>query len=192
MGAFDDHTRFQASKNGYTIGLAQLEPFCERCNPHRWVHFALEVPAAPAVVAGTYSVSFEVNPTCGGFPTELRRRTHQATIAPNSKGYFEVPVSGGAFGAYPYLSGGISGNHLAFWLEGFSEQLSPNSYLIYSFAPSATIESSPQVINAVGGGTITYCELLTPTGPVNDCWHQVVSINNVCQRENHRLTFTRK
>ncbi len=189
VGAFDDSTSFQASKAGYTVGIEKLQPFCERCNPQRWVHFALDVPGEPAVVSGNYDVTFAVDPTCGGFPIELRRRTFAATI-PYSRGYFEVLLSGGTFSGY--LGGGVSGHYIGFYMEGFAEQVSPNSFLIYNMGPTATIESSPLVIDAAGGGSVTYCQLLTATGSVDDCYRQVASIYNVCQRENHRLTFTRR
>jgi len=189
-GIFDESTRFQASKSGYTLQVSKLSPLCERCNPPRWVNFALDVPAEPAVVSGTYDVTFAVDPTCGSFPTESRERTHTATIPANARGYFSVPVSG-AFGAYPYIGGGISGNNVAFYMEGFAEQLSPNSFLIYNLIASATIESSPQVIDAVATGSVGYCELPAPSGTGIECYSQA-AMYNVCQRDNHRLTFTKR
>ena len=99
-------------------------------------------------------------------------------------------LSGGTFSGY--LGGGVSGHYIAFQMEGFAEQVSPNSFLIYSMSPTATIESSPLVIDAVGGGSVAYCQLLAATGTVSDCYRQVTSIYNLCQRENHRLTFTRR
>jgi hypothetical protein len=155
------------------------------------VYFELDVPGPPAAISGTYDVTLAVDPTCGGFPSELLRRTFATTIVAN-RGSFNVHLSGSAFVGDPIIYGGIAGNEVAFWLEGFAEQLSPNSFLIYAIVPTATIESSPLVIDAAGSGVVTYCQLRAVTGPVNDCYRQAVSIYNACHRENHRLTFTRK
>jgi hypothetical protein len=65
---------------------------------------------------------------------------------------------------YPYIGGGISGKNVAFLHGGLREQLSPNSFLIYNLIASATIESSPQVIDAVATGSVGYCELPAPSG----------------------------
>lgn len=188
-GSFDDNTRFQASKSGYTLAVQKMQPFCERCVPQRWVNFELDVPGDVAVVSGTYDVVLGVDPTCPGFPRELRERSFTTTL-PATRGSFHVLLSGGNTSGY--FAGGVSGDYIAFWMESFVEQLAPNSFLIYSFVPTATIESSPRVIDARGGGSVMYCQLLAATGSFTDCWHQAGSIQNVCQRENHRLTFTRR
>ena len=76
--------------------------------------------------------------------------------------------------------------------EGFSEQLAPNQFLIYSFVPTATTESMPRRIEASGAGRVMYCELPQVSGSVNECYNLPSAIKASCDRNNHRLIFTRR
>ena len=192
IGAFDDSTRFEAIKAGFTAGIAQLQPFCERCNPQRWVHFALDVPAEPAAIAGTYDLTIAVDASCPSIATHLRQRQFTATIPANSRGYFPVQLSGAEFGYGSIIEGGVSGNYVSFYMEGFAERLSANAFMIFSFTSATTIESSPRIIDAVGGGDVMYCELPAASGDVLECYRTPAAINSVCRRENHHLILTRR
>ena len=62
-GVFDDNTRFQASKEGHLTATSVMAPYCERCNPHRYVHFSLDLPSDPVMLAGRYDVTFAIDST---------------------------------------------------------------------------------------------------------------------------------
>jgi hypothetical protein len=48
-----------------------LQPFCARCQPNWWVHFALDVPESPVNLAGDYTLTFLANPSCTMLPEEM-------------------------------------------------------------------------------------------------------------------------
>jgi len=191
-GVFDDSTRFHASKEGHLAATSVLAPYCDRCIPHRYVHFSLDLPGEPIVLAGRYDVTFAIDSTCPGFPAELRARTTQATIPDNARRNFTVQLSGPTYAADSLLYAGVAGDYLSIWMEGFAEQLSPNQFLIYSFVATATTESSPQRIEAGGAGRVMYCELPATSGRVNECYNLPAAIKSSCDRSDHRLIFSRR
>ena len=98
-GSFDDATRFRATKDGHAPSTFSLPPACDPCNPHWWIHFALEALAPKPNLAGDYSLTVIANSACAALPDAVRSRTYEATVtlqsgpdfAPNSQ--FEVSVS---------------------------------------------------------------------------------------------------
>jgi hypothetical protein len=192
IGDFDDNTRFQASMDGFVTSVTKLLPFCDRCNPNRWAHFYLEGVVPPVAVNGSYTMTLTMDGPCGGFPLQFRERSYTAIIPPQTGPFFDI-----AFGVAPtvsgYIQGGVAGNYVGFWMEPFVEQLSPNSYLLYSMSAAATVsESSPSTIEAIGDGGASHCVLKAESGPWHDCFSNATATTAACNSRNHRLTFARK
>src|SRR6476469_1202797 len=69
-GNVDDTTRFRASKEGYVTATATIQPFCDRCNPKRWVHLYLNMLDSPVAIAGDYTLTFIADSACVNLPDE--------------------------------------------------------------------------------------------------------------------------
>ena len=197
-GAFDDATRFRATKDGHVTATRTLQPFCAACNPNRWINFSLEVLAPPVNMAGDYIVTFMADSACTTLPNEVRTRTYAATIplAPNSvpaNAYVSVPLSGASF--YKYfndLSMGVAGDYVGFWLEVLVEQIAPNTFLSFGGLAYASIGTSDRSTIAFPfDGEILYC-VTKPEGRFEDCFQGVVAVRTPCTSKNHQLILTRR
>jgi len=198
-GAFDDSTQFRASIEGYDAAIRPLGPFCERCNPNRWVHFQLAVMAPPVNIGGTYDMTVTIDSHCTAFPNELATRTYTAVFpgAPGTNAaanaYFEVyPTGVGFVAGWNRFDGGVAGNDVGFWFESLVEQVTPNTFLMIGMSASGTVGASGSpVITAAGSGRIDYCVVSPDSGRFEDCLQGRLAAHTVCDG-NHSLVFTQR
>src|SRR5580765_8531625 len=177
-GTFDDTTRFHATKEGYVAATGTLGPPCAPCNPHRWIHFYLEVLAAPVALTGDYALTFSAAFSCSGIPDEMRTRTYAAAIppAPHSNGpanaYYTVTLSEATFAeGYNSFEMGVAGDYVGFWLEPVVERVGENAYLSFNGSASASVDASAvSTISTTFDGTIEYCVVKPDTGQYSDCY----------------------
>jgi hypothetical protein len=198
MGAFDDATRFRATRNGYVAATATLLPYCERCNPHRWVFFGLASLDTPVSLAGEYTVTFIADSTCA-LPGEVLTRTYTTVIPPAANAlpanaYVSAPLLGATFlsgwGALPI---GISGDYVAFWLEVVVEQLAPDTFLTFNGLAAARIGATPtSSIEFPFDGSIEYCVIKAEGGRYEDCYQSRALTRMDCRSSRHRLVLTRR
>ena len=195
-GNFDEETRFRATKDGYLIATQTLQPFCAPCNPHRWIHFSLEVPAAPVNVAGDYALTFVADPLCQMLPTDVRTRTYTTTIPPATNGnpanaYYPFAVSG-ALEGWTVLDMGVAGDYVGIWLETLVEQIAPNTYLSFGGLAAAFIGTSPgPSIVLPFDGSIDYCVTKSDGGRYEDCYRGPAT-HARCGSTHHQLILTRR
>jgi hypothetical protein len=199
VGVFDDTTVFRATKDGYALAEQRLAPFCERCNPNRWVHFALQTLTPPADISGNYAMTVTVDSTCTHTPPHVRTRTYAVSIPASgtsspSNAYFAVLPTGAQFVAgWERFDGGVSGNDVGFWFESLVEEVSANSFLIIGAYASATVSASgAATITAVGSGRIDFCTATEGSGRLDDCFRGAAATHSVCDANHHVLTFTRR
>ena len=198
IGVFDDATRFRASKDGFAIAERPLGPFCERCNPTRWVNFSLEVLAAPVDISGDYSMTVTVDNVCSQMPAAVRTRTYAVQIPRSgsspANAYFVVYPTGADFvKGWGGFEGGVSGNDIGFWFESLVEQVSPNSYLIIGAYASATVNASEtSTLVTVASGRIDFCTVDPSSGVLDDCFRRTTATHAVCDASRHAMTFTRR
>ena len=83
-GAFDETTRFRATKDGHAPATFALPPICPRCNPNWWLHFSLESLAPHADLSGNYTLKFIAASDAPALPEDARTRTYKAAVAPMS------------------------------------------------------------------------------------------------------------
>ena len=145
VGTVDDTTRFRASKEGHVTADATIQPYCDRCNPKRWVHFYLNVLDAPVAIAGEYTLTFIANSACTNLPAELRTRSYEVTIGLNDFTWIGSPANADtAFKVTPkglafpeslnqfWLN--VAGNYVAVSLgdhtdPGITERIDEHTYL---------------------------------------------------------------
>jgi hypothetical protein len=203
-GAFDATTRFRATKEGHVAATWPLPEICERCNPQWWIHFYLEALAAPARIAGDYTMTFVADVACDGLPDEVRTRTYAATVALTSRpgepanSRFDVTVTGGTFlERYNSFTIGVAGDYIKSdigdWghgAPGLVEQIATNTYLTLggtigtSVAEGATISGSFV-------GVIERCELPAQWGSRYSCEPGAIS-HGRCFSANHGFSLRRR
>jgi hypothetical protein len=195
-GAFDEATRFRATKEGHATATRTLQPFCAPCNPNWWINFSLEVPAAPVNVAGDYTLTFVAGSACSTLPNEVRTRTYTATIPPASNAgpanaYFPLTVSG-AFEDWNVLGMGVAGDYVGIWLETLVEQIAPNTFLSFGGLAAASIGTSAgSTIVLPFDGSIDYCVTKSEVGRYEDCYKGLAT-HAQCTSKNHQLILTRR
>ena len=202
-GAFDDTSRFRATKAGHHPSTEVLRPHCEPCNPHRWVYLFLEPETPPVSIVGDYDLTFVASSTCATLPSEVRTRTYRASIAAapyRPKTAFELKVEGATFlGAYDTIAVHIAGDYVAFWLgdqhgtPSVAEQLAPNTYVAYG-GHAAVIVGTPAVntITTTFDGFVDYCERKTAMGERYSCTAAESVAGVRCASPGHQLVLTRR
>jgi hypothetical protein len=198
-GAFDEATRFRATKEGHVTATRTLQPFCVPCHPNWWINFSLEVLAPPVNMAGDYTMTFVADSGCTALPNELRVRTYAATIplASNSlpaNAYVGVTVTGATFYKnWNVLGLGVAGDYVGFWLETLVELLAPNTFLSFGGLAAASIGTSAMsTIVLPFDGEIDYCVTKSATGRYEDCYQGQAAAHAQCTSKNHRLILTRR
>lgn len=203
-GSFDDATRFRATKDGHAPSTFSLPPACDPCNPHWWIHFALEALAPKPNLAGDYSLTVVANSTCAALPDAVRSRTYEATVtlqagpdfAPNSQ--FEVSVSTPPFleqhrsfqlGVAGDYVGGFAGDLHGF--PGLAERITPTSYFAIGGSIEGSADSSGTVVTASLSGVIDYCEVSSEMGQTFNCDTGPVVAHKKCE-STHQLILRRR
>jgi hypothetical protein len=170
LGEFDDAIRFRAIKDGYTPSIQRSQALCLACQPNRWVHFVLDLPAPGVDMGGEYTVT--LNSKCASFPNEVRTRTYTANI-PSAPylGQISVPLRGAAFfEGSDTLPMGVVSNYVAFWIEVVIEQIAPDTYLTVNALAATTIATTATSSFMFPlDGLISYC-VTRPGRPYEDCY----------------------
>jgi len=194
-GAFDEATRFRASREGHVSATRTLQPFCEGCNPPWWINFALDIRGPAVNIGGDYTLTFVASDTCTMLPEDMRSRTYTATIPAASpslpaNAYFRL---GGAtfFEDWDAIGIGISGDYVSFWLETVVERVAPNAFLAFSGEAAASVATpSASTFNFPYVGSIEYCVTDAENGRYEDCY-QGRAVVRRCPRM-HQLIVTRR
>ena len=212
-GVFDDETRFRASKDGHESGVARLGPYCERCNPHRWVYFYLALPVPPADLAGDYTLTVFADDACSILPAEARTRTYTAKIAadttqPTSANTIFHGVAGGAS-----LASGLGWEGVWFYVAGdyvemsigdlhgqpgLVEQVGANAYFSFGGLGSTVLgAANVSAISLTFDGDVVYCELKPGVAPVDanrrfTCGADQAVSRLACPSRRHRIVLTRR
>jgi hypothetical protein len=203
-GAFDETSRFRATKEGHVAATWPLPPRCAPCNPNWWIHFYLEAVAPHANIAGEYTLTFIADSVCRDLPDEARTRTYRATVTPASSAdqaansRFTVTVTGATFVPnYNTFTIGVAGDFLATdigdWghgAPGLVEQVDANTYVTLGGA-IATYVTDPSTISAAFHGAVDRCQLTSEWGSRYSCAGQAVAQAH-CLAQNHRLTLKRR
>jgi hypothetical protein len=205
-GVFDDGTRFRASKAGHLSSTRTPAPFCDRCNPHRWVYFNLEEPAGPVNIAGEYNITFVAGESCTALPDAFRTRTYAATVtltppasSPEAQWLFSVTMTGVPFvGGYRSFRMAVAGDYVGFPdNEGATlvEEVAPNTYLSYN----AFGWAGGQIVGARAGATMEtsfvsteYCVLSSPFAGAGAYRCPAGAIAHAECGGNNRLILTRR
>jgi hypothetical protein len=114
----EDGSRLRANKEGHLSADVTLGPVCNGCpgRPGRSVGFFLQVPNAPAAIAGDYTLTFSADPACTTLPETLRSRTLEVTIAPSPFVLGSTPEVTTSFQVTP-RAGAFSGRIRFFWVN---------------------------------------------------------------------------
>ena len=194
-GVFDEATRFRATAEGHVEAIRTLQPFCERCNPNWWIHFALEVPDSPVEIGGDYTLTVVASDTCTMLPDDLRSRTYAATIPLTSSAtpantIFRV-AGETVLEDWNAIGLGVSGDYVAMWLETLVDQLAPNTFLAFTGEAAAVVgASSPSMFVLPFDGSISHCVTTAANGGYRDCYGGPATTRS-CQSR-HQLIFTRR
>jgi hypothetical protein len=202
-GAFDETSRFRATREGHVAATWPLPPRCANCNPNWWIHFSLESLAPHANIAGDYTLTFIADSACADLPNEARTRTYVATITPASSpdvpanSRFSVTVSGSPFlDDYNTFIIGVAGDYLAGYLgdlhgaPGLVEQVAKNTYITLGGSVETSVTDS--TISAWFHGAVDRCELTTEWGSRRSCSPGPTVEHPQCVSRNHRLILTRR
>jgi hypothetical protein len=206
-GIVDDTTRFRASKEGHETATATILPFCDRCNPKRWVHIYLNVLDSPVAVAGNYTLTFIADNACTNLPDELRTRSYAATIGPadlnwpghpvNSNTSFRVTPLGSAFpGGLNGFYLNVAGNYINLSLgdhtdPGITERVAPNTYLAFGGWAVVSAETPVATISTPFQGWIDYC-VNPQIGERYDCTPSPTVTRARCESAKHQLILARR
>jgi hypothetical protein len=213
FGQFDADTQFRATKDGLEAGVKNLTPYCERCNPHHWIFFALGLPVAPANIAGDYTVTITADPSCATLPGHARQRTYSTTIvalpeqptAANTR--FRAIPSGANIvpnQAWEGLWLNVAGDYVEVVTgdlhgqPGIIEQTDVNAYFTVDGVAKRTPNSSgASTISLALEAQIAHCELKSGLQPLDangwfNCPATRAVSSVVCQSSNHQLVLTRR
>jgi hypothetical protein len=212
IGPFVSDNTFRASKEGYITATQGFNVSTPGGRP--WLAFYLKPVAAPANIAGDYTLTMTADSACTELPAALQARSFPARIAPAtgpataSGTSFELTVIGTpVLGRLTGFEIGVAGDTLGFWLHGghdpvLVEQLTGNTYLAYSGWGTATISGSePATISAPFEGWIEYCAMPAPMVAVYNCGTSNSTGDPIpgaalarthCESRNHQLVLTRR
>jgi hypothetical protein len=204
-GAFDETTRFQASKDGYVAATWPLPAKCAPCNPNWWIHFYLEALAPHPDLTGEYTLAFVADSACADLPDELRTRTYAATVTSLSdpsepaNSRFNVTVKGAKFlEGHDSFTIGVAGDYAAAdvgdWGHsgvGLVEETAPNTYVTLG-GGIKTVLTDPSTIASPFYGAVDRCELTAAWGSRYNCADGASVARVHCLSEHHQLTLTRR
>jgi hypothetical protein len=205
-GAFDDTTRFVATKEGHLPATSVLGPFCAACHPNRWLYFTLEEPTPPPDLSGHWEVTFTTDAACTDMPSELRTRSYDATIAlsppasnPDARWLFVVKMDNVPFlSDYKEFHIAAAGSYLGFPENDgpvLVEQLDPTTYLSFNalgYMNGGVTGASAGAIITTGFDSAEYCVLTTPfEGTWFPCRPASLIADSLCTG-NNRLTLIRR
>ena len=193
-GEFDDTSTFQATKDGFAPATLPLGPYCERCQPNRWVHFGLATLTSAVDISGSYEMTVNVASSCTSIPAELRSRTYQANIpspASGGNGYVPVRVTGADF--VPGWDGveiGVAGSDVGLWAEVLIEKVSPTNFLMFGvYGTGVAPVSHPPTFSLEANGGISYCTVEAGAS-ADDCFRNSARLITCTSR--HSIVFTRR
>ena len=155
-GAFDETTRFRATKEGHAAADWPLPSSCGQCNPHWWLFFYLESLAPHADLAGDYTLTVIANSACAALPTDARTRSYAATVTRSAASahaagsQFVVKVGGATFvDGYSRFTIGVAGDFvkadIGDWGHGGAglvEEVAPNTYVVISGSIETTVPAA--------------------------------------------------
>ena len=206
-GTVDDTTRFRASKDGYVTATATIQPFCDRCNPKRWVHVFLNLLDSPVAIAGDYTLTFIADSACVNIPHELRTRSYAVTIGladlnlPGYPAHSDTSHKGTPVGsAFPdrlnnfYLN--VAGNYIAVSLgdhtdPGITERVAPDTYFAFGGWAATSTETPVSTISTPFQGWIDYC-VNPQMGDRYDCTPAPTVTRARCESAKHQLILARR
>jgi hypothetical protein len=205
----DDGSRLRASKEGHMTADVTLGPVCSGCpgRPGRSVSFFLQVPNAPAAIAGDYTLTFTADSACTTLPEQLRSRTYEVTIAPSRFMFGSTPEATTSFQVAP-RGGTFSGRIRFFWVNVAGNFIAL-SFGDVSFDPSVIEAVAPYGHVAFGGSAAvtvvdSLSSVVTPfTGSIEYCVNPEISEDGYrctapatsrarCDSESHQLVLTRR
>jgi hypothetical protein len=206
-GAVDDTSRFRASKDGHVTATATIQPVCEPCRPHRWVHFYLSLLEAPVPIAGDYTLTFVADRACATLPDDVRTRTYAVTIAPGDLNWaghpsgsatsFKATPTGGTFPA------GLNGFYLnvaASYIRlslgdhtdpGITELMGAHTYVAFGGSGVANAAAPISTIATSFEGWIDHC-VNPQMGDRYECTPGPAVTHTRCESRNHQLILTRR
>jgi len=203
-GAFDDATRFRASRDGYAIDTGTLLPGCRTCGATRYVDFFLSAETQPPDVRGDYTLTFVADPACTTLPVELQTRNYAARVTDSSWSGKESMLEGSVRSSDTadvdvdgYFTVGLLGDLVALqiccdwgWL---SERTSSLSHLIFDGRAEGSIAGGVSEIAMNFKGTVTYCVRKSAQGTMYDACRPAAAASLVtCTSTNHQLKLTRR
>ena len=209
-GAFEQGTRFRASREGYVDGESRLGPSCAPCNPHLWVYIYLALPSAPVNIAGEYTMTVEAAEGCAALPADMRSRSYTASIVAQAvqptaaSSYFRVDIGGPRLMPEAVWSGlwiAVAGDDIELEMgdlhgqPGLIEQLGNDTYFSAGAWGRATVASPGTAFSSTFEGEIVYC-VMKPGVAVLDangrhnCGADRATTRIACP--GGRLTFTRR
>ncbi len=213
FGQFDSSTQFRATKDGHHAEVKTLTPYCERCNPHHWVYFALGSPVPPANIAGDYMFTITAAASCTMLPEHARRRTYSARIEalPNQPTPATTSFLGTASGAnlvsevsWKGMWFNVAGDYMEMVTgdlhgqPGFVEQTDANAYLAIGGLGTATLgPSGVSTITMAFEAEIVHCELKPGLAPLDangrfECPASRAVSSAICSWRKHELVLTRR
>jgi len=201
-GTFASPVSFRVSKDGYITATETSRMSAPGGRP--WAYVRLETVAAPADIAGDYTMTVIADSVCTAIPEEWRTRTYAATIGPRSDALLRpnTLLTLTVVGA-PLLPNrdnfqiGVSASDIGFTIYqgedfGLVEQLTPTTFLAVQGFGLASIDGSASTISARFDGVIDYCALKSESGWNYNCTTGPVIAHTSCESKNHRLTLTRR
>ncbi|HXW05661.1 MAG TPA: carboxypeptidase-like regulatory domain-containing protein [Vicinamibacterales bacterium] len=198
-GAFDETSRFRATKDGHASAERPLPARCEPCNPNWWLHFYLEALAPRRSIAGDYTLTIVTNSACGGLPDDVRARSYEGTVAPyadSTNSRFQVTVEGPRIVQdFNRFVIGVAGEYLAAdfgdWGHGGAglvEQVAANTYVTVS--GSFTGSTAEPTISGAFYGIVERCQLQTDWSGLSSCAAGGPLVHEKCGPLPHQLMLT--
>jgi len=202
-GAFDETTLFRATKDGHVAATWPLPEICARCNPQWWLHFHLESLAAPASIAGDYTLTFVADHACA-LPDDARIRSYAAAVTLTSRAgepansRFDVTVTGGILlGSFDRFTIGVAGDYIKSDIgdwghgeAGLVEPIARNTYVTLGGAMAASV-GDPSTITGSFTGAIERCELTDEWGSRSSCGGGAIARAR-CFSQNHEFRLSRR
>jgi hypothetical protein len=203
----DDGSRLRANKEGHLSADVTLGPVCNGCpgRPGRSVGFFLQVPNAPAAIAGDYTLTFYADRACTTLPERLRSRTYEVTIAPSPFMLGSTPEVTTSFQVAP--RGAFSGRIRFFWVNVAGDFIalrfgdSSDPAVIESVVPEGHVAFAG---NAAVSGVDSRRSVVTPfTGSIEYCVNPEIGEDGYrctapatsrarCDSESHQLVLARQ
>jgi len=202
-GMFTDVATVKASRDGYLSETATFPP------PNRPpsveggafdTQFYLAPTGPTADIAGLYTLTMTVDPSCRNLPAEARTRSYTAAIAPGVRsGFFMGRLSDARFFSitcppgrpletctYNQFGIGLAGDYASIGL-GVVEQLDETTFLAFEGGTAGSF--GPTGIAGPFDGFLLYC----PAEPVwNEGWVCPVDGGLQCDSHTHQLTLMRR